>query len=381
MCQSEQQAPSTSPLTNDAVCNLVQRMGEAAQNFLASLSTDQRATAQLDFADQEERTTWHYTPVDRKGLPFTQMDRNQQRRAQALVATGLSRTGYVTASTIMGIETTLDFIEGWRRPNGGRDSRLYYLSIFGTPDNQGAWGWRFEGHHISLNFTIVNGQIVAPTPTFFGSNPAEAPLADHYSLRPLASIEDLGRELMHSFTPEQQAKVLLTTAAPLDIVSLNRPYLQEGMLPAFTPGLDEDVAVNYEFPSLDTLINQRGLTSADLEAVRCGSTAKGLATAEMTGSQQEILNALIGAYLHKMPDELAEIEFKQLEARGLDQIHFAWAGGLERREGHYYRIQGPRFLVEYDNTQNNANHIHSVWRDPENDFGADLLAHHYATAH
>ncbi|MCB0188192.1 MAG: DUF3500 domain-containing protein, partial [Caldilineaceae bacterium] len=312
---------------------------------------------------------------------FTQMDRTQQRLAQALVATGLSRTGFVTASTIMGIETTLDFIEGWKRADGGRDSRLYYLSIFGTPDSTSAWGWRFKGHHISLNYTIVNGQIVAPTPTFFGSNPAEAPLSDRHSLRPLASVEDLGRELMHALSEEQRAKVLLSPKAPLDIVSLNRPYLKEGMLPAFTPGLDEDVAVNYEFSTLDTLTKQRGMTMAELEAVRAGSVPKGLAGADMNQSQQEILRSLIGAYLHKMPEELAELEFKQLEARGMGQLHFAWAGGLERRQGHYYRIQGPRFLVEYDNTQNDANHIHSVWRDPEDDFGANILAHHYAMAH
>lgn len=376
MCQIENNIP-----TGRVAAELVQRMGEAAQNFLAGLSTDQRATAQLDFADETERTTWHYTPVARKGLPFTQMDRTQQRLAQALVATGLSRAGYVTASTIMGIETTLDFIEGWKRADGGRDSRLYYLSIFGTPDSTGAWGWRFEGHHISLNYTIVNGQIVAPTPTFFGSNPAEAHLSDNHSLRPLASVEDLGRELMHALSEEQRAKVLLTPKAPLDIVSLNRPYLKEGMLPAFTPGLDEGVAVNYEFSTLDTLTKQRGMTMADLEAVRAGSDPKGLASTQMNAAQKEILQALIGAYLHKMPEELAELEFQQLAARGLDNLHFAWAGSLERRQGHYYRIQGPRFLVEYDNTQNDANHIHSVWRDPEDDFGAQILAQHYAMSH
>lgn len=375
MCDIQNNIP-----TGRVAAELVQRMGEAAQNFLAGLSTDQRATAQLDFADSEERTTWHYTPVPRKGLPFTQMDRTQQRLAQALVATGLSRTGYVTASTIMGIETTLDFIEGWKRPDGGRDSRLYYLSIFGTPDNTGAWGWRFEGHHISLNYTIVNGQIVAPTPTFFGSNPAEAPLADNYSLRPLAAVEDLGRELVHAFSDEQMAEVLLHPVAPLDIVSLNRPYLKEGMLPAFTAGLDEGVAVNYEFPALDALV-KRGIPMDAMETVRVGSTPKGLSTAKMNGDQKELLQALIGAYLNKMPAELAEIELKQLEARGLEHLHFAWAGGLERRQGHYYRIQGPRFLVEYDNTQNDANHIHSVWRDPEDDFGAQILANHYATSH
>ena len=155
---------------------LVQRMGEAAENFLAALSTDQRATAQLDFADQAERTTWYYTPTPRQGLPFTEMDRKQQRLAQKLIMTGLSRGGYNVATTIMGLETLLDGKEGFTAEIWWRDSRLYHVTIFGTPDDKQPWGWRFEGHHISLNYTIVGGQIVAPTPTFFGSNPAESPL-------------------------------------------------------------------------------------------------------------------------------------------------------------------------------------------------------------
>ena len=171
--------------TGLAARQVVQRMGEAAENFLAALSTDQRAQAQIDFADQSARTEWYYTPIERRGLPFTEMDRLQQRRAQALITTGLSTAGYVTASTIMGIETWLDAKEGFTNKLNWRDSRLYFVTIFGQPDEKQPWGWRFEGHHISLNYTIVGGQIVAPTPTFFGSNPAESPLSSTKFVAPV----------------------------------------------------------------------------------------------------------------------------------------------------------------------------------------------------
>lgn len=360
---------------------LAQRMGEAAENFLAALSTDQRAATQLDFADQVERTTWHYTPTPRKGLPFTEMDRNQQRLAQKLVISGLSRGGYNTATTIMGLETLLDGKEGFDRPMWWRDSHLYLVTIFDAPDDRAPWGWRFEGHHISLNYTIVGGQIIAPTPTFFGSNPAESPLMGNNSLRPLAGIEDLARDLMHAFSDEQRHQALLTAVAPPDMVTLNRPYVVEGALPAQTPGIDDTVAVASQFRTMESLARERGVTEADLEAVRYSATPKGVAAGAMTSGQQEILLALIGDYIQRMPEELAEIEMNKVKQQGVDGIHFAWAGGIERRQPHYYRLQAPRFLVEYDNTQNDANHIHSVWRDPANDFGADILAQHYATSH
>lgn len=371
----------TTAATGLAARQLVQRMGEAAQNFLAGLATDQRRIAQLDFADQAERTTWHYTPTERQGLPFTQMDRGQQRLAQQLVMTGLSRAGYNTATTIMGLETLLDAKEGFTAQIWWRDSRLYHLTIFGTPDEPGAWGWRFEGHHISLNYTIVDGQIVAPTPTFFGSNPAESPLIGTHSLRPLATIEDLARELMHALSPDQRAQALLTASAPPDIVTLNRPWVVAGSLPAQTPGIDDTLAVASQFRTMARLVEERGIRAEELEAVRYSDTPKGLATAQMNGAQRELLLTLIGDYIHRLPEELAEIELKKLHANGIDGLHFAWAGGIERRQPHYYRLQGPRFLVEYDNTQNDANHIHSVWRDPQNDFGADLLVRHYAQDH
>ena len=372
---------NTESPTGATARQLVQRMGEAAENFLAALSTDQRATAQLAFANQEERTTWYYTPTPRQGLPFTQMDRKQQRLAQKLIMTGLSRGGYNVATTIMGLETLLDGKEGFTAELWWRDSRLYHVTIFGTPDDKEPWGWRFEGHHISLNYTIVGGQIVAPTPTFFGSNPAESPLIGNTSIRPLAGIEDLARDLMHALSAEQQRKALLTPVAPPDIVTLNRPAVVDGVLPAQTPGIDDTVAVASNFRTMDNLARERGVTLADLESVRYSTIPKGVAAGAMNAGQQEILLALIGDYIHRMPEELAEIEMNKLKQNGIDGIHFAWAGGIERRQPHYYRLQAPRFLVEYDNTQNDANHIHSVWRDPANDFGADILAHHYATSH
>lgn len=371
---------NTESLVGAAARQTVQRMGEAAATFLAGLSTDQRAKAQIDFGNQEERTTWHYTPTPRQGLPFTEMDRQQQRLAQQLIMTGLSREGYNVATTIMGIETLLDAKEGFRTDLWWRDSRLYYVSVFGEPDDKKPWGWRFEGHHISLNYTIVGGQIVSPTPTFFGSNPASSPLIGGQTLRPLAGIEDLARQLMHELSAEQQAVALLTPMAPPDIVTLNRPFVVAGSLPAQTPGIDDTLAVASQFNTMERLMRDRGVTQEHLEAVRLNG-AKGIAAAQMSASQRGVLHALIGDYIRRMPDELAEIEMNKLQEQGIDQIHFAWAGGIEPGEGHYYRLQGARFLVEYDNTQNDANHIHSVWRDAQNDFGADLIAQHYQTSH
>jgi hypothetical protein len=319
--------------------DLVERMGEAANDLLASLAPDQKAKATFPFGEDGERVKWYYTPVDRGGLPLFEMDRRQQRLAHQLVATGLSRAGYVAASTIMGLETTLDALEEWRWEGHGRDPALYYVSIFGHPDVQAAWGWRFEGHHISLNYTIAGGRIVSPTPTFFGANPAEAPLSGVGVLRPLSGVEDLARELVTSLHDERRQQAIVSTRAPSDILTSNRSRASQILEPKGLPGV------------------------------------------RMEASQQEILTALIGEYIHRMPDELAEAEAARLVAKGVQDLYFAWAGGLERGEGHYYRIQGPRFLVEYDNTQNDANHIHSVWRDPADDFGALLLAQHYAQDH
>jgi len=358
----------TDLLTGSSAQQLVQRMSEAADNFLASLAPYQRRQALFDFPSQEARTEWHFTPVARGGLPFANMDRHQRRKAEKLIATGLSRTGYVTASTIVGLEMTLDFKEGWIWPDTGRDGSLYYVSIFGRPDPVQPWGWRFEGHHISLNFTIVKGQIVAPTPTFFGPNAAGMTLSAVASLRPLAGVEDLARDLIHALDEGQRAAVILAPAAPSDMVTSNHRAVAEGQLHLGETEIEKWRAA-------------AGLEHSHIDALRFSYSPRGLAAGAMNSGQREILHALIGEYIHRMPEELAEIELARLQQTGIEQVHFAWAGGIERRQGHYYRLQAPNFLVEYDNTQNDANHIHSVWRDPANDFGADILARHYSHHH
>jgi hypothetical protein len=350
----------------EATRQVAQRMGEAAANFLMSLSPEQKAKTQFALSDEERRTFWHYTPIPRDGLPLAEMDRPQQQLAQKLVASGLSEGGFGIASVIMGLETTLDMREGWRRPLPGRDSRLFYVRIFGEPGDKEPWGWSFEGHHISLNYTLVNGQIVAPTPTFFGANPAASPLGGHVTLRPLQGIEELARDLMHTLDEGQRALAVIANAAPPDIVLTNSAYVAEGALLANQKAIDEWQA-------------REQVHDHELEKVRYSSTPQGLAAGALNAGQQELLLALVGEYIHRMPDELAEIERRKLQ--GAAPLHFAWAGGLERGQGHYYRIQGGHFLVEYDNTQDNANHIHSVWRDPVNDFGAQILANHYAHSH
>ena len=368
-------------LTGTGARDLVARMGEATANFLASLAPDQRRKCVLEFVDQEKRSRWFYTPGPRDGLPLAEMDRRQHQLAHQLVATGLSRAGYVTAATIIGLETTLDAIEGWRYPNLGRDPGLYYVSVFGEPEAKAPWGWRFEGHHISLNYTIVDGRIVAPTPTFFGANPAEAPFGSVSALRPLGGVEDLARELIHTLSVEQQSTAIIASAAPPDIVMSNRPQIIEEALPIPASQMMGQSMTAERKALIEQRQQELGLTEAHLEALRYTATPKGLPTAKMTAAQGEVLLALIGEYLNRMPAEIAEIESAKLQEYGLEGIHFAWAGGLERRQPHYYRLQGPRFFVEYDNTQNGANHIHSVWRDPEDDFGAQLLAQHYAHDH
>jgi hypothetical protein len=357
----------------------VQSMSEAAEAFLASLSAEQLATATFDFTNEDERRHFDYTPAVRRGLPLVEMSPPQQRLAHRLVATGLSRGGYATASTIMGLENILDLLEGWQgwveypgfegRPSRGRDPSVYFVSIFGEPSKREPWGWRFEGHHVSLHYTIAAGRIVAPTPTFFGSNPAEAPLGGSTTLRPLAGEEDLGRELVSMLDEEQRARAVLSPVAPWDIVQSNRPRVEEGALPlAGGRGMAR-------------LRERLGLTEEHLEPLRYTATPKGLAGAAMTVDQREVLGELVRQYIGRMPDEIAEVEATRLTGTALEALHFAWAGAFERRQPHYYRLQGPRFLVEYDNTQDGANHIHSVWRDPVGDFGADVLTQHYAAAH
>ncbi len=280
----------------------------AATRVLASLDAEQKAKATFDFKG-DERSNWHYIPKTRKGLTIKEMTADQRSLAHALLASGLSQQGYGKATNIMSLEPILHDLEGAARVFP-RDPELYHFFVFGKPGARETWGWRVEGHHVSVNFTIVKGDFIAGTPSFFGTNPAE------------------GRQ-----GPRSGLRVIQTTA-PKEILTEAKRKVQP------------------------------------LEAA-------GIPGSKLTREQSDLLLNLIKEYVFRIRRDLANDDLKKIEKAGVEKIYFAWAGGLERGEGHYYRVQGPTFLLEYDNTQNNNNHIHAVWRDFESDFGEDLLLKHY----
>ncbi|MGR6965137.1 DUF3500 domain-containing protein [Geodermatophilus sp. URMC 61] len=365
------------------------RMTTAARTWLASLSDEQRGRASWPWEAGGERLRWFYTPTDHGGLPLRDMRPAQQSLALQLVATGLSRAGYVTVSTIMGLENVLDRLEGWQVDWGrerGRDPELYWLRVFGQPDGRGPWAWRFGGHHVSLNFLVVDSEVQATTPCFLGADPAESPLLGPHPLRPLGGAEDLARDLVRSLDEAQARRALLTGVAPVDIVGGNRPRISDGDLLMPLPDVWRD---HFSEPRLAERVQamhrgaeeKAGVRPEDHEAVRLTARPKGLAAADLTPVQQDQLRALLDVYLGRVPDELAEREAAKFAGERLGQVHFAWAGGTERHQPHYYRLQGPRLLVEYDNTQRDVNHVHTVWRDPQGDFGFDALRLHLQAAH
>ncbi len=363
-------------------------MAEAAGLFVDVLDQDQRDLALVAFDDGDsvagvERRTWFYTPADHGGLALAAMSADQQRRAHRLLATGLSRAGYVTAATIMGLENVLDHTEGWTAGFGrerGRDPLLYWVTIFGTPGER-AWGWRFGGHHISLHYTILDGAVAASTPNFFGADPASSPLLGPHLLRPLAAAEDLGRDLVQALAPDQRRRTIVSPRAPIDVVTVNRARLSDGdyvlPLPTLFRGRLPDPFDQLMADAHAAAETNAGLTPGDVDAVSFTTTPKGLAVASFSSDQREILRSLLDAYLDRMPDGLAELEKRKYEGAGLDQLSFLWAGGIEPGQPHYYRVQGAQLLVEYDNTQRGVNHVHTVWRDLADDFGGSPLVEHY----
>jgi hypothetical protein len=362
---------------------LAGKMGAAAGAFLESLDERERREAAWSFPADHERRLWFYTPTDHGGVVLGDLDPAQQRLAMRLVASGLSRPGYVTVSTIMGLENVLDELEGWSTMWGGqrgRDPNRYYLRVFGDPGSDSHWGWRFGGHHVSINITVVDGEVEAVTPCFLGADPASSPLLGHHPLRPLAGAEDLGRQLVRSLNASQREKAILSPVAPTDIVGANRALVSDGDLPLsladiwrdrFDGEMGERIRGVQEQAERDL-----GLGVEHLDAVRLSAVAKGVEAGQLDGFQQELLRALLDVYLGRIPDALAEEEAAKYSGERLAAFAFAWAGGLEPDEPHYYRVHGPRLLVEYDNTQRDVNHVHTVWRDPEGDFGADVLRTH-----
>ena len=313
-------------------------MTDAANAFLSTLDAEQRSKASFKFED-DSRFEFRYTPRARTGLPLKAMNEAQRAKAHALLKTGLSMRGYTTASTIISLENVLKAIEPARSgPNAiVRDPELYYASIYGTP-GKSPWGWKFEGHHISVNFTLIDEKPVVFSPSFFGSNPAVVRDGPQKGTRALREEEETARELMGSFDEATRAKVIFDVKAPGE------------------------------------MITGEGRESKPLDP-------GGLAYAAMTPAQRRLLEKVIDVYLGRVAPELAKVRLEALQKAGMDKITFGWAGVMEVGGPHYYRIQGPTFLVEYDNTQNNNNHIHAVWRDFAGDFGRDILADHYKADH
>lgn len=321
------------PGLSDCLEHPNKEMAAAAAAWLQSLDPAQRSQAVFAVGDSE-RENWNYVPLARKGVKLGDMTDAQKALARQLLATGLSQRGQLQVEAIIALENVLFAMSGAAH----RDAKLYFFTVFGAPGSPAPWGWRVEGHHLSINFTLAAGGISA-TPTFFGANPAEVRI-DHAQKgqRALAGEEDLGRALVKSFDAAQLRTVLIADRAPDEIVTAN----------------DRQV---------------KPLESA------------GLAYAQMTPGQQAQLRALVEVYAGRLRPDLAAAEMQAIASRGWPQVHFAWAGGLEKGDAHYYRIQGPAFLIEYDNTQNRANHVHTTWRNFAGDFGRDLLSEHYRRDH
>jgi hypothetical protein len=319
-------------------------MAAAATRFLTGLTADQRQQATFAF-DAEERQRWHFIPTEtfpRKGLTIKEMSETQRKLAHDLLKAGLSQRGYLTATSIIDLETVLGALEAAQRTAAAqsprntplvRDPERYFFSIFGTPSAKDTWGWRVEGHHVSLHFTVVNGTLVAGSPAFFGSNPAEVREGPKKGLRILGAEEDTARALLESLDAAQRTKAIFDPKAPNDMITM------------------ANVNITPLSPS-------------------------GLAAESMTPAQRDLLMKLVDVYTGYMAADIAADRQARLRKAGVEKIAFAWAGETERGKKHYYRVQGPTFLIEYDNTQNDGNHIHSVWRDFDRDFGRDLLREH-----
>ena len=315
----------------------------ATQSFLKSLDTEKRNKAFFPY-DTEERRSWFFVPIERKGLPLMEMNDEQKSAAINLINATLSESASKTTLAIMQLEIVLKQIEKLAPENNRRHPGKFYFSVFGNPDAQKLWGWRIEGHHVSLNFSAENGKVISGTPLFFGSNPAIVPEGYPEAGKQLIKQEEiLGVDLLQSFSEEQLKKAIVSDKAPVEILSSNTAHF-----------------------------------------LKSDSLKMGISFAEMNKVQQQKLIKLISFYVDRYPFGFANEFMEKIEKAGLDKLMFAWMGAKQAKlgnGGHYYRIQNPVLFLEYDNTQNNANHVHTVIRDLTNDFGEDMLRKHYAEEH
>ncbi|PCI82136.1 MAG: hypothetical protein COB20_00580 [SAR86 cluster bacterium] len=303
----------------------------ASKLFLSGLDAQQSERASFEF-NEEERLNWHFIPRAREGVALKELTPEQLRSARELLQTLFSAKGFQKTENVRDLENVLAVLE----PNGPfvRDPDLYYLTVFGTPSMIGAWAIRYEGHHLAFNWTFIEGAGIASTPQFFGSNPAEVRDGEKQGTRVLAAEEDMGRQLLKSLNEMQRGEAVLSGDAPRDIFTA----AQKQIKPL------EDVGISY---------------------------------GQLNTQQQEIMLAIISEVASAQSEVVANARLRTIMADGIDTVKFAWIGGFERGDAHYYRIQGGSFLIEYDNTQNDANHVHLVWRDFDGDFGRDLIRLHY----
>lgn len=317
-------------LSSDSLAHeLATEMKSAAITFMKSLDSDQREELQFEF-DDKLRKDWQFIPMKRQGVGFDSLNHAQRYLAMSLLQTTLSHRGFDTSMKIMALEQVLFDME----QNQKRDAGKYHLFFFGQPNQDGPWAWRIEGHHLSINITVTDDQNVVVTPAFFGANPGEVRTGKLKGLRPLGQEEDVARALIKQLSVEQKQLAILPGKVPRDVI--------------LGPGRDAQ--------PLDPA---------------------GIAAAKMSEAQRKLLGQLIDTHLNKFRPELAKSDWAEIKDAGFEKIHFAWSGKIAPGEPHYYRVQGPTFIMEYDNTQNGANHVHTVWRDFKNDFGEDRLKQHY----
>ena len=317
---------------------VAQELAITAQRFIDALEPGMQAKYLFQDA---ERGNFHFFPIARRGVPLKDLKVGQQQLAYALMSATLSHVGNQKALSIMSLGDYLR--ETDEQPNKHRDSDAYYLTIFGNPAPDGTWGYRFEGFHVSLNVTVVEGRWISVTPSFFGVIPAIVPDGPRKGLQVLKQETVLGRSLAASFT-EEQRKVGF------------------GKIPDF---LTETVG---------------GLTTGNKRRIVRGKP-RGLAAADMTVEQRATLMKLIREHIGRIRKDLADQDLARIDRAGTEKIYFVWAGGLKEGEPHHYLIQGPTFLIEYDNTQDDANHVHCVYRDFDNDFGDAMLQHYHKHHH
>ena len=301
----------------------------AAEALMKGIDDKQKEALMAPMNDKE-RENFRYTPRDRSGLFYKELDAKQREAVFALLKTAMSEKGLLKAKQVMMLEGILAKLVN--RPEF-RDPEKYWVAVFGTPGDAKGWGWKFEGHHLSLNFTIV-GDKVALTPSFYGSNPGEVREGEHKGLRVLADEEDVAKDLVQALLKRGVKEVIYTDKPPKEILTKEKRKA-DPMKP------------------------------------------EGISAAKMNQSEQAILFQLLEVYLHRYRQELAEDELQVIIKGGMDKLHFGWAGSLEKGEAWYYRVQGPSFLMEAANSQNDANHVHAVWRKFDGDFGRDILGDHF----